>query len=79
MVTQFLVAEARRIYLGGLTNCSFLLPFRWKEEEEEEEENFPLILFTRLSNLHCAGSHLLTSQQGQEITYSVVGAFGILH
>lgn len=40
MATQFLVAEARRIYLGGLTNCSFLLPFRWKEEEEEEEENF---------------------------------------
>ena len=73
MATQFLVAEARRIYLGGLTNCSFLLPFRWKEEEEEEEENFLPTLFTRLPNLHWACSHSLTSQQGQEITYSVVG------
>ena len=79
MATQFLVAEARRIYLGGLTNCSFLLPFRWKEEEEEEEENFLPTFFTRLPNLHWVCSHLLTSQQGQEIFYSVVGAFGILH
>ena len=46
---------------------------------KEEEEKFLPTVFTRLPNLHWACSHLLTSQQGQEITYSVVGAFGILH